>query len=155
MEIYLSDEQDVPLPIESVRWLARSVLDEEGLPTGTEVGIIFVTDEEMADHNARFLSKNGPTDVLALPLNPPDGPVPSPSLNGSNPPYSIGDVLIAPRFVNRQARESGAESDHEILLMVVHGLLHLLGYDHTTGPEAELMEGRERALLATFGVERR
>lgn len=131
------------------------MLDEEGLPTCTEVGIIFVTDEEMAGHNARFLNKHGPTDVLALPLDPPDSPVPSLSSISDPPPYSIGDVMIAPQYVTDQAREFGTESDHEILLMVTHGLLHLLGYDHTTDSEAELMEGRERELLAAVGVERR
>lgn len=155
MEIYLSDEQDVPLPIESVRRLARTVLEEEGLPTGTEVGIVFLTDKAMAAYNRRFLARGGPTDVLALPLNPPGSPLHDSRGNGDGPPYTIGDVLVAPRFVHEQARELEVEPDHEIFLMVTHGLLHLLGYDHGTAAEAELMEDRERSLLGTLGVDRR
>ena len=155
MEIYLSDEQDVPLPIESVRRLARTVLAAEGLPAGTEVGIMFVTDEVMARYNRRFLGQEGPTDVLALPLNPAGTCKSDASETGEGPPHSIGDVFIAPCFVHNQAQESRADSGHEILLMVTHGLLHLLGYDHINSAEADIMEDRERTLLATVGVERR
>ena len=155
MEIYLSDEQDVPLPIESVRSLACTVLEEEGLPPGTEVGILFVTDEVMAGYNRRFLGKEGPTDVLALPLNSADGDDPGVHPRDGDPPHSIGDVFVAPRFVHQQAGVLGADPGHEVSLMVAHGLLHLLGYDHMTEAEAEIMEGRERVLLAMVGVERR
>lgn len=156
MEIYLADEQDVPLPIEALGRLARTVLEEEGLPAATEVGILFVTDEVMAGYNRRFLGKEGPTDVLALPLTLPDVPAHGWMAAGQNgPPLGIGDVFVAPGFVRRQALESGLGIDDEMFLMVTHGLLHLLGYDHTTDAEAEVMEGRERALLALVGVERR
>lgn len=155
MEIYLSDEQDVPLPIESVRRLACIVLEEEGLPPRTEVGIMFVTDEAMAGYNRRYLGKEGPTDVLALPLNPSEGYDPAARTCESGPPPSIGDVLVAPHYVHEQASSMGADPGHEISLMVTHGLLHLLGYDHMTDVEADLMEGRERALLAMVGMERR
>ena len=154
MEIYLSDEQDVPLPIDSVRRLAYTVLEEEGLPSGTEVGIIFVTDEVMAGYNRRFLGREGPTDVLALPLIPADGDDPAPA-SQVDPPHGIGDVFVAPRYVHEQARAMGADPGHEISLMVTHGLLHLLGYDHATDAEADLMEGREISLLAMVGMARR
>ena len=155
MEIYLSDEQDVPLPIDSVRRLARTVLEEEGLPPGTEVGIMFVTDEVMAGYNRRFLGREGPTDVMALPLNPADSYDPAAQPDEGEPPHSIGDVFVAPRFVGEQAGVLGAHPGHEISLMVAHGLLHLLGYDHVADAEAEIMEDRERVLLAMVGVERR
>ena len=155
MEIYLSDEQDVPLPIESVRRLACTVLEEEGLPPGTEVGIMFVTDEAMAGYNRRFLGKEGPTDVLALPLNPADAYDPAAHVSEVDPPHSVGDVFIAPHYVHEHAREIGADPGHEVSLMVTHGLLHLLGYDHVTESDADRMEGRERVLLAMVGVERR
>ena len=155
MDIYLVDEQDVPLSIEPLRRLARIVLEEERLPAETEVGIMFVTDETMACHNRRFLGKEGPTDVLALPLIPPGiDPPPDGETASVRVPYGLGDIFVAPRFVHRQAERQGADPEHEMSLMVTHGLLHLIGYDHATDTEANLMEGRERALLALVGVPR-
>jgi probable rRNA maturation factor len=61
----------------------------------------------------------------------------------------LGDVLIAPGYVKQQATDTGAAFEDEMDLMVVHGLLHLMGYDHEEPPDARLMEGRERAILGT------
>lgn len=156
MDIYMEDEQDVPLSIEPLRRLARVVLEEERLPPETEVGIMFVTDEAMARHNRRFLGGNGPTDVLALPLVPQGDRPPAPDGATADPvPFGLGDVFVAPRFVHRQAREHGSHPEDEMSLMVTHGLLHLLGYDHETEAEAVVMEERERSLLALVGVDRR
>ena len=153
MDIYVTDEQDVPLPIEPLRSLARLVLESERLPAETEVGIAFVTDEVMSRHNRRFLGGEGPTDVLALPLIPPEERVGAGA--GRGLPYALGDVFVAPRFVLRQAESSGADFEAELSLMVTHGLLHLIGHDHGTESEAIRMEARERDLLARIGVERR
>ncbi len=152
----MEDEQDVPLSIEPLRRLARIVLEEERLPHRTEVGIMFVTDETMARYNRRFLGKEGPTDVLALPISP-EGYEPSKagSDTADGVPFGLGDVFVAPRFVHRQARDLGSDPDDEISLMITHGLLHLVGYDHESEPEAEVMEERERSLLALVGVDRR
>ena len=152
----MEDEQDVPLSIEPLRRLARIVLEEERLPHRTEVGIIFVTDETMARYNRRFLGKEGPTDVLALPLAP-DGYKPSKadSDTAGGVPFGLGDIFVAPRFVYRQARDHGSDPEDEISLMITHGLLHLVGYDHESESEAVVMEERERSLLALVGVDRR
>ena len=154
MDIYLADEQDVPLSVGPLRRLVRLVLESEGLPPETEVGVVFVTDEVMTGYNRRFLGGEGPTDVLALPLNPPDAAPPA-SASGAGAPYGLGDVFVAPRYVHRQARELGVRPEDELSLMVAHGVLHLVGYDHGTEAEAEAMEARERDLLALVGVERR
>lgn len=156
MDIYLADEQDVPLSIGPLRRLVRLVLESEGLPPETEVGVVFVTDEVMTEYNRRFLGGEGPTDVLALPLNPPDAARPAAaSASVAGAPYGLGDVFVAPRYVHRQARELGIRPEDELSLMVAHGVLHLVGYDHATEAEAESMEARERDLLALVGVERR
>ena len=152
----MEDEQDVPLSIEPLRRLTRIVLEEERLPPETEVGIMFVTDEAMAGHNRRFLGGEGPTDVLALPLVPHGDRPPTPDgATTGRVPFGLGDVLVAPRFVHRQAREYGSDPDDEMCLMITHGLLHLLGYDHETEADAVVMEERERSLLALVGVDRR
>ena len=156
VDIYMEDEQDVPLSIGPLRRLACIVLEEERLPPETEVGITFVTDETMARHNRRFLGEDGPTDVLALPLVPDgDQPPMSDGANADRVPFGLGDVFVAPRYVHRQAREYGRDPVAEMFLMITHGLLHLLGYAHETASEATVMEERERALLAMVGVGRR
>ena len=67
----------------------------------------------------------------------------------------IGDVIIAPGYVRRQAGELEVEFDDEMALMVTHGILHLMGYDHQDDGDASAMEGRERELLALAGRIRR
>lgn len=154
VDIHLADEQDVPLSIGPLRRLARLVLEAEGLPAETEVGVMFVSDEVMAEYNRRFLGREGPTDVLALPLNPPGAHRRAPSA-GAGAPYGLGDVFVAPGYVRRRAGELGVRPEDEMFLMVAHGLLHLIGYDHGTEAEAESMEARERELLARAGAARR
>jgi probable rRNA maturation factor len=67
----------------------------------------------------------------------------------------LGDVVIAPAYVRRQARDNGVTFADEISLMVTHGILHLLGYDHVDDDDAERMEDRERQLLSQVGKARR
>ncbi len=153
MDIFLADEQDVPLSTEPLRRLAQLVLEEEGLPDETEVAILFVDDDQMADYNQRFMHRQGPTDVLAFPLEDLEpGRLPERSAGA---PLSLGDVIISPQYVTAQAADRQTTAEDELQLMVTHGLLHLLGYDHQDDDEAERMESRERELLAKVGVERR
>ena len=115
---------------------------------------LLVDDDEMASWNSRALGKTGPTDVLSFPVeNFRPGSVPSFVPEG--PPLLVGDVVIAPDYVRRQAGELGMTVDDEMALMVAHGILHLLGYDHQDDADAELMENREREILASQGRSRR
>ncbi|MXY75652.1 MAG: rRNA maturation RNase YbeY [Acidimicrobiia bacterium] len=156
MEILLSNHQDLPVDGDGLRALAAVVLEKEDMPSSTEVGIMLVTDDDMAVHNQRFLGREGPTDVLALPLAPRGvGHQESAARSGAGVPYALGDVIIAPGYVEDQARRLGTAYEDEMALMVTHGLLHLIGYDHESDSEAEQMESRERHLLAAIGMERR
>ena len=67
----------------------------------------------------------------------------------------LGDVIVAPTYVRRQASDHGVSFEDEMALMVTHGILHLLGYDHVEDEAAEQMESRERELLAKVGRTRR
>lgn len=156
MEIHLSNHQELPVDADALRVLAETVLENEAMPSSTEVGIMLVTDDDMAVHNHRFLGRDGPTDVLALPLAPPGTEHRQCAARaGAGIPYALGDVIIAPGYVRSQARRLGIAYDDEMALMVAHGLLHLIGYDHESDAEAEHMESRERRLLAGIGMERR
>ena len=146
MQIFVADEQDVPLSSDTLRDLADLVLCEEQLPDDTEVSILFVTQGQISEYNQRFMGRSGPTDVLAFPLESlHPGNVPTRRLGG--PPLNLGDVVISPRYVHAQAEREDVAFEQEISLMVVHGLLHLLGYDHQDDGDAERMEARERQLL--------
>lgn len=150
MNIFLADEQDEPLSIDTLTRLAELVLESEGLDDGTEMTLMLVTDEVIAGYNEQFMGRKGPTDVLAFPLehSTPGNP-PQRSLNG--PPINLGDVIISPSYVSGQAATNGTDPDDELHLMVVHGTLHLLGYDHPDDSTAEVMEQRERDLLGKVG----
>lgn len=133
---------------------AEQALALEGLPTRTELALTLVTDEEMAKLHATALNKKGPTDVLSFPIEDLD-PNDMGELGEEGPPLLIGDVVIAPDYVRRQAEELSVPPDAELALMVTHGVLHCLGYDHGDDVQAEIMEDRERFILGQFGFERR
>jgi probable rRNA maturation factor len=154
VSVFLADEQGVPVNLDRLRRLAELVLAEEGYPTETELTVLLVSEDEMAAYNERFLERSGPTDVLAFPVEElMPGVVPDQDSNG--PPLIIGDVIVAPGFVGRQAEENDVEFEDEMALMVAHGILHLLGYDHIDDADAEMMERREVELLSLVGVTRR
>lgn len=156
-QVFAADEQTAQ-PVDTLRWihLAEAVLAEEGVGDA-EVSMLFVDEVAIADLNKRFLGRDGPTDVLAFPIDddPGEGGR-SPDSGGSGPgfnaesseaPSLLGDLVICPAVAERNAPEHAGTYEDEIALLVVHGLLHLLGMDHVDEDEAEAMEGRERELL--------
>ena len=155
MTVAFSDERgdpSLPEPIvtQELIDLAGIVMEAESLPTATEVAFLLVDEEPMTELNERHMGRSGPTDVLAFPLESlAPGRPPAPPIGG--PPLLIGDVFICPDVVARNAALAGVPFADEMALMVVHGLLHLLGYDHVVESEAEQMEQRERDLLAVTG----
>ncbi|HLU52567.1 MAG TPA: rRNA maturation RNase YbeY [Acidimicrobiia bacterium] len=155
MNIFVADEQSEPVDVAAIRDLVAAVLRAEGCPPQTEVSVILVGDEEMAGYNRRFLDRSGPTDVISLPIEElRPGQPPGAASNGGPPPM-LGDVILSPAYIRRQADELGETFEDEIALMVVHGVLHLLGYEHDSAEEAEMMEKREAEILHSVGRRRR
>ena len=152
MNIFLADEQEEPVDTEPIVALAERILVAEEMPAGSEVAIVLVGEEEMAGYNERFMERTGPTDVLAFPIEQlAPGQVPTTIANGQ--PLSLGDIFICPAVVKNQAFELGVPLNHELALITTHGILHLLGYDHTDPADAARMTARERELLASAGIE--
>lgn len=162
VSVFVADEQ-IDLPVDPLRWtrLAESVLAAEGVRGEAELSVLFVDEAVMADLNKQFHGKEGPTDVLAFPID--EDPVEggrSPDSGGTGPGYSprepedmpvlLGDVVICPAVAARNAPDHAGTYDDEVALLLVHGILHLLGMDHLHDEEAEEMEARERELLARF-----
>lgn len=158
----LGADEQTAVAVDLRRWvqLAQLVLREERVPPRAEVSVVFVTEEAITDLNRRFLDGDGPTDVLAFPID--DEPLPPgrhPDEGGrgpgapdepDEPPIVLGDVLVCPAVAERQAPEHGHSVDAELALLVVHGVLHLLDYDHIDPDDAARMALRERDLLARF-----
>ena len=153
MTVEFSDDKDDPLGSDWLTSLGEIVLKGEGLDYGAVVSINLVGPDAIAALNERHLGRAGPTDVLAFPIEDfVPGEVPATTAGG--PPLLVGDVVICPVVVRRQAAESAVAFDDEMALMVVHGILHLLGYDHEVAADAERMEQRERELLGAAGRSR-
>lgn len=150
VNIFVADEQDEPLGTWPLRRLAQIVLEQERLPSETEVSLLFVSPSQIAEYNQRFMERRGPTDVLAFPLETLQ-PGQSFETDTNDAPLNIGDVVISPTTVRGRTDEMGVDFDDEMSLIVVHGLLHLLGYDHHDDSAAERMEDRERELLSLAG----
>jgi probable rRNA maturation factor len=159
VEVFAADEQS-DQPVDTLRWirLAEAVLQEEELAGDAELSVLFVDERSISELNARFLGKDGPTDVLAFPID--EEPVESgrsPDSGGTGPgmpsepedmPVLLGDIVICPAVAFRNAPEHAGSYEDELALLVVHGLLHLMGMDHDEDDEAEEMEAKERELLA-------
>jgi len=109
---------------------------------GEELGsltVLLTDDQSVRELNANFRGKDAATNVLSFPAPP-------------NPEDHLGDVALAYGVCAREAAEQGKPLGHHLQHLTVHGVLHLLGYDHIGDDEAEAMEGLERTVLAGLGV---
>ena len=158
IEIYAADEQhDEIIDLDAWVALANGALTDEGVRGLAEVSLIFLDEPAIAALNQQFMGKEGSTDVLSFPIdNEPEPTGRVPDAGGSGPgepplpeiPQLVGDIVICPAVAARNAVEHECPLDDELALLVVHGVLHLLGWDHAEDEEAERMEARERELLA-------
>jgi len=145
---------DAP-PAPEVERLVGLALASAGVEDG-HVAVEYVDPARIAELNAAHRGTDGPTDVLSFPI---DG-VTDAGTSGLAPPMAqtapdlddqpllLGDVVICPAVAHRQAPDHAGSYDDEVALLVVHGLLHLLGHDHAGDDEREVMQARERVLLA-------
>ena len=121
----------------------RAALDETGdvVREGAEVSLLFCDDARIRELNRQFRAKDKPTNVLSFP-----GPEPLEKA------HFLGDIALAFETIDREAREQGKTLDSHCRHMIVHGFLHLLGYDHEDADEAEEMEASEIRALHALGV---
>jgi probable rRNA maturation factor len=155
--------------IEDARWqglglealadrAARAVLGEFGLPTaGFEISLMGCDDTRIAALNLGFRGKSGPTNVLSWPSEDHGsgiaGQAPAPPEPGpADDPAALGDIAIAWETCLREAEAQDKPLADHVTHLLVHGMLHLLGYDHETEPDAALMEALEVRILASLGV---
>ena len=133
----------------SLEPLLQFVARELALPAVAEVSVSFVSNDEIHRLNKIYRGFDKPTDVLSFECD-------NLPFEGENldelPEYELGDIVIAPRVAFDQAQDYGTTFEEEISLLLVHGMLHLCGYDHIEDDEAEEMEALERELLGKWSV---
>jgi probable rRNA maturation factor len=128
--VLISDRQAAPLDEQALIELAAATLEAEGL-NDAELSVSFVEAAEIEDLHVRYMDEPGPTDVLSFPLDDDE--------DGTR---VLGDVVIAPEIA---ARNNPDDPEAELRLLLVHGILHLLGYDHEEDAEkAEMWARQER-----------
>ena len=116
--------------------------------TSAEISVAFVDDAEIQRINREFLRHDHPTDVISFPLQPADGP----AAESSGPARRIeGELVVSLDTARRVAESHGWSLEAEVILYVVHGLLHLCGHDDQTASARSAMRCREREILSTLG----
>ena len=144
MAVLISNEAELDTLLEpaEIEQIVACVLAREGVVRQVDVSVSFVDDEEMRGLNRAWRHIDAPTDVLSFECDDPfDEGIPA------GEALELGDVILAPGVIAAQAPEFGFTPVQECRLMLVHGLLHLLGYDHLDDDEASRMEDRELEIL--------
>lgn len=157
--MFVSDEQSDVI-VDVARWqrLATNVLQSEGVRGQAEMALLFVAPTTIQEMNRIHMGNDAPTDVLAFPIDLiDDSRATGPAARTATPvrarvdagdlPLLVGDVVVCPQVAAGQAPEHAGNLDDELALLVTHGVLHVLGYDHDTQEHADRMRARERELL--------
>ena len=146
MDVFVANEQSLPVDHDRLSSLAAHALTVEEVDDSSELSILFVSAEHMRRLNSHFAGDDYPTDVLAFPmmdeaqdLGEEEGPL-------------LGDVVVCPAVAQRNADRLGHSLEIELGVLVVHGTLHLLGYDHQGTTDKEAMERRQKEILASFST---
>ncbi|HXO88137.1 MAG TPA: rRNA maturation RNase YbeY [Candidatus Acidoferrales bacterium] len=143
----LNRQRGVRVPVKDLtRFLARA---RRALRLPAEsVSVCLVTDSEIARWNRDYRGKPGPTDVLSFPAGDENGSGPKPGKN--SPSLYLGDIAIAPAVARRNARRFSRTFGQEMRILILHGMLHLMGYDHET--DTGQMDRREQRLRRSLGL---
>jgi probable rRNA maturation factor len=119
-----------------------AMLDNDAPPS--EISVVLSDDEHIRELNKHHRGMDKPTNVLSFPAARMKTPAGAPRI--------LGDIVLAYETVQREAVEEAKSIENHLSHLVVHGVLHLLGYDHEDEEEAEIMEARERQILAKLGI---
>jgi probable rRNA maturation factor len=146
-------DADADGPVDLDRWtgLAREVLSGLGFDRPVEMGLRFVDPDEIAELNEQHRGIAGPTDVLSFPVDGDPRVLDTDATTSgaaADEPAVLGDVVVCPAVAATAAAERSIPVDDELALLIVHGILHLLGWDHRTPDESAAMQAEERRQLS-------
>ncbi|HEX5540593.1 MAG TPA: rRNA maturation RNase YbeY [Micromonospora sp.] len=150
MSIEIANESGVEIDADGVLAVARHALDEMGVNPLAELSVLFVDVDYMAELNHRWMGEEGPTDVLAFPMD--EGSIDHGPGEASAEPALLGDIVLCPEVAAGQAAVAGHSPEDELHLLTVHGVLHLLGYDHAEPEEEREMFALQTRLLSSWRV---
>ena len=154
MSIEIANESGVDVDTDTVLAAARHALDQMGVNPLAELSILLVDVDYMTELNHRWMGGDGPTDVLAFPMD--EGSVDhGPGEAGGGEPALLGDIVLCPEVAAKQAATAGHSTDDELHLLTVHGALHLLGYDHAEPEEEREMFALQARLLSSWRAAQR
>ncbi|MDJ0394564.1 rRNA maturation RNase YbeY [Rhodococcus sp. G-MC3] len=145
MSIEVSNESGMDISEPELVSVARFAIASMDVHPAAELSMVLVDSATMADLHMRWMDLPGPTDVMSFPMDElepggrPDAPDPGPSM--------LGDIVLCPSFAADQAASAGHPLEHELALLTVHGVLHLLGYDHAEPDEEKEMFGLQNRIL--------
>jgi probable rRNA maturation factor len=153
LSIEIANESNVDVDTDAVLAVARHALDEMGVNPLAELSILLVDIDYMAELNHRWMGSEGPTDVLAFPID--EGSVDhGPGEVSTSEPGLLGDIVLCPEVAARQAVAANHSAADELHLLTVHGVLHLLGYDHAEPEEEREMFALQARLLDSWRAAR-
>ncbi|WP_185804435.1 rRNA maturation RNase YbeY [Pontivivens nitratireducens] len=157
LDIVIEDDRWEQLPLTRIADTAtRVALNAVKAQEGYEIVLMACDDAQIAALNAEFRGKPAPTNVLSwpafdlAPLSPGDIPASPPAPDGFD--NALGDIALAYETCVREAREQGKSVEDHLTHLILHATLHLLGYDHETDADANLMESIETHALASIGI---
>jgi probable rRNA maturation factor len=146
VSIEIANESGVTVDSDQVLAVARYALDEMGVNPLAELSVLLVDLDYMTELNHRWMGGDGPTDVLAFPMDESSVDH-GPSEASGGEPALLGDIVLCPEVAAKQAATAGHGSDDELHLLTVHGVLHLLGYDHAEPDDEREMFALQARLL--------
>src|SRR5262245_30431737 len=154
MSIEIANESGTVVDTDAILAVSRYALDEMGVNPLAELSILLVDVEYMTELNHRWMGGDGPTDVLAFPMD--DGSVDhGPGEGNGGEPALLGDIVLCPDVAAKQSTGAGHSAEDELHLLTVHGVLHLLGYDHAEPEEEREMFALQARLLQSWRAVRR
>jgi probable rRNA maturation factor len=155
--IEIANESGVTVDEVALASVARYVLDQLRIHPLAELSVLLVDEVAMTELHVKWMDEPGPTDVLSFPmdeLRPPSlGGAQATRAGGEEPgpePGLLGDVVLCPKVAATNARQAGHSTQQELELLCVHGILHLLGYDHADSEEEAEMFGLQDDLLRSW-----
>jgi probable rRNA maturation factor len=140
VDVFVANEQDRPIDEERLSSITRHALESEDVDDDIEVSVLLVTPAHIRQLNARYAGADYATDVLAFPMMEDE----------EDESVMLGDVIICPEIALKNAKSLGHGLGHELDTLVVHGTLHLLGYDHQGKEDRLRMEQRSQEILDSF-----
>lgn len=150
MTIDLNNESGLEADSPGLVRLATFALDQLRIHPLAELSILLVDEDTMAAYHLKYLGESGPTDVLSFPMDELRPPA-----DDEDPPVGLlGDIVLCPAITNRQAAEHSRTATAEAEYLLVHGLLHLLGYDHAESDEKTAMFSLKDQILAAWAEQR-